>query len=582
MKELATLLPFIRPYRRTLAWGLALLVLSTLIAGAQPLVLRRGIDALARLPPAPRVVASSAALLLGLAALRWLLQVVFRHALFGVTRRVEHDLRNAVFRAVLRLDAAFFGRMPTGDLLSRATNDLDAVRNLLGFGLLSAANTLLLGALAIVGMVWIAPPLAAVAVLPLGLLTLVMKRQAREIHRASKEVQEQLGRVATRAQERIAGVRVVKAFAQEGAEVAAFRELNRETFAKNLELVKVSGLGYTAMGLIAELGVLGTLVVGGLGMQAGRYTAGDFMGFLAYQLMLVWPMVALGWVLNMVQRAAASMGRANEILRAEPEVRDAPGASEPGEVRGELEVRGLTFRYPAAARDALTGVTLRVPAGGRLGVVGRTGAGKSTLLGLFARLYRVPDGTVFLDGKDVNALAVAGLRAHIGYVPQDAFLFSDRMKSNIAYGRREEVLEEVAAAARLSRLDGEIESFPEKYEQLIGERGVTLSGGQRQRATLARATILGPRVLLFDDVFANVDSRTEREILDGLEEFLKGRTVIVAGHRLAAVRRCDRIVVLDGGRVVEEGTHDELVARGGIYRDLWDRQRLAEELEALA
>lgn len=583
MKELRTLLPYLRPYRRTLAWSLALVAVANVLATAMPLLLKHGIESLkGAAAGGAHALTVCVVLLFACAALRFVTQTLFRHALFGIARRVEFDLRNDLFAALLALDAPFYGRMPTGDILSRATNDLDGVRMLLGFGLMSLVSTVFLGVLALAGMLWISPRLTAVAVLPLAILALVVRRFGHEMHHRSQEVQEQLARVSTRAQENFAGVRVVKAFAQEEAEVAAFGRLNEETLRKNLALVRVSGIAFAAMSLVAELGVLGTLVLCGYGILEGRYTVGDFLAFVAYQFMLVWPMIALGWTINLLQRAEVSMGRINAVLRARPEVADPPGAADPGEVRGGIEVRDLRFRYPGAARDALAGISFHVRAGERIGVVGRTGAGKSTLLSLFARVYPVPDGAVLLDGQDVNRLSLRGLRARIGYVPQDAFLFSDRIRSNIAYGREAEVLDEVVAAARLSRLDAEIEGFPDRYDQLIGERGVTLSGGQKQRATLARATIVGPRVLLLDDVFANVDFRTEHEILDRWEEWLRGRTVLLAGHRLAGIRRCDRILVLDGGALADAGTHDELLARGGIYRELWERQRLREELESLA
>ncbi len=574
MDKLRPIFPYLRPRIPRMAAGILLVLLVNLVGMQVPRFVKRGIDAL-EAHAASELLERTALLIVGAYFLRGILQFLMRQTMIALARDVEYELRRDLFAHLLTLPPAWFDRNKTGDVVSRSTNDVEAVRMLCGFSIAGIANTVFALAFALVGMCLISVRMALIALVPLLALALLVKRSGARMHELSKLVQEQLSRISARAQEAFAGVRVVKAFAREPAELRAFDVLSREYADGNMALVRTQAFAYAAMAMVAEAGVAVTLLVCGRGIIGGEFTKGDFIAFSAYQFMLLWPMTSLGWVLNLIQRGTASLGRVQEVL------------SEPGEpadegrdgrkIEGRIEFRGLTFGY--GDRPVLRDVSLVVPAGSSVAIVGRTASGKSTLVSLVPRLYAPPRGTVLLDGVDVLDLAAGVLRSRVAMVPQDPFLFSDTVRGNIAFGRPDATEDEVRLVARRSRVEGDILGFTDGYAQRVGERGITVSGGQKQRISIARALLMDPRVLILDDALSSVDAETEEAILTDLREVFRGRTVLLVSHRVSTVRLADRIVVLDEGRIVEEGTHAELLARGGLYAAMAERQALAEELE---
>lgn len=575
MDKLRPIFPYLRHRVPRMAAGIVLVLLVNLVGMQVPRFVKDGIDALER--HAAVEVLERAALLIVLAYLvRGTLQFLMRQTMIALAREVEYELRRDLFAHLLTLPPAWFDRNKTGDVVSRATNDVEAVRMLCGFSIAGLANTVFALTFALVGMCLISVRMALIAMVPLLALALLVKRSGERMHDLSKRAQEHLSRISARAQEAFSGVRVVKAFAREAAELRAFDGLSREYADANLDLVRTQAFAYAAMAMVAEAGVAVTLLVCGRGIIGGEFTKGDFIAFSAYQFMLLWPMTSLGWVLNLIQRGTASLGRVQEILSVPGEPPDAAGV-DGRRVEGRIEFRGLTFGY--GERPVLRDVSLVVPAGSSVAIVGRTGSGKSTLVSLVPRLYAPPRGTVFLDGMDVLDLGVSTLRTRVAMVPQDPFLFSDTVRGNIAFGRPDAAEDEVRLAARRARVEVDILGFTDGYAQRVGERGITVSGGQKQRMSIARALLMDPRVLILDDALSSVDAETEEAILTDLREVFRGRTVLLVSHRVSTVRLADRIVVLDEGRVVEEGTHAELLARGGLYAAMAERQALAEELD---
>lgn len=583
MKQLLTLIPYLRRYGVPISWGLLLVVLANAFTLAPPYFIKRGIDALGSAGAARHDVARYAVLVVVSAVLGGAARYGMRDLLNGVSRRVEFDLGNDLFRHLLRLDAPFYGRTPTGDIMSRMTNDLAAVRMAAGPAYMYLVNTLVGTIIALSMMIWIDPWLTLVSIVPMLALPPVTVGFGRIIHRRFEKIQEQFAALSTMAQENLSGIRIVKAYGREGQQVERIRRGSEEYLERNMGLARVSGLFHPLLGLFSGFAMVLALLLGGRAVIQGTISVGDFVAFTLYLGMLSWPMIALGWVVNLFQRGAASMARINRIFAEEPAV---AAPAEPvvlRAVRGELEFRDVSFRYPGSDRLVLSGVSFHVPAGRMLAVVGATGSGKSTLVSLLARLRDPTAGEVLLDGVPLRELPLDQLRAAIGVVPQDAFLFSDTVRENLAMGveatdaaAREE---RVRAAAGIAQLDRTIQRLPAGYDTLLGERGVNLSGGQKQRATLARAIARDPRVLVMDDALSAVDTHTEAEILAGLRGVLHGRTSVVVSHRVSAVMGADQIVVLEGGRVVETGTHGELLQRGGAYAALLHRQLLAEDVE---
>jgi ATP-binding cassette subfamily B protein len=618
------LLGYVTRYRRDFLLGLACVVVNKAVALAAPLILSRAIDDLHRAVTRAKLFGYGS-LLLGIGLAGGLFLFLSRRILIGASRHIEYDMRNDFLAHLQTLPQSYYQTHRTGDLMSRATNDLNAVRMMIGPSVMYAANTVLVFVVALAVMLSIDVRLTLVALIPLPFVSISVKYFGSAIHRRFEQIQAQLSEISAVAQEALSGVRVVRAYRQERAEAERFRASNEEYLRRNRRLIVLQGMFFPSMSFFLGLGTLLVLWIGSREVIRGRITIGQFVAFNAYLTMLSWPMIAFGWVTNMLQRGMASWKRMLEVLDTAPAIADAasPDAirrAEPAIRRGEIEFRDLVFRYGDTL--VLDHVSARIEAGQTVALVGVTGSGKSTLISLLARLHDPPRGTVFIDGVDVRDIPLAVLRGAIGFVPQEPFLFSDTLADNVAFGldanswtgapggaggerRREERpgttpapppaphdparpvhpvrrLREAKtlAAAAVARLDKDVAGFPKGYETMVGERGITLSGGQKQRTALARAVVIDPRILILDDALSAVDTYTEEEILSRLRTVMRERTSIIVSHRISTVRDADQIFVLDGGRIVERGTHEELIERNGLYAELHRKQLLEEELAA--
>ena len=592
MNELRTILPYFRPYRTGAVAGLALVVVTNLFTVAGPYLIKLSIDGLGDPDVTMGRISTYALLLVAAAFLGGAAKYGMRELLNGLSRRIECDLRNDYFAHLLRLDAGFYGRTRTGDLMARATNDTQAVRMATGPAIMYAVNTFVSFLLTLGLMVWISPRLTVYALVPMVVLPPVVFMFARVIHRRFEKIQEQFSTLSTMVQENLTGMRIVRAYVQEDSQAHQFDELNREYMDRNMDLVKVAGLFHPILALFSGAAMVIVLWVGGLEVIAGRITTGDYVAFGIYVAYLIWPLIALGWVVNLFQRGSASMGRLNKIFETEPAVRPPENPVPLAEPRGGVEFRNVSFRYPGTERLVLEDVSCSADPGQTVAVVGPTGSGKSTLVTLIPRIYDVTSGRVLVDGVDVRDLDSGELRSLIGMVPQDPFLFSATIEENIGLGigldlgaeepgaEDEDPDEVVLEAARVAQLHMAIEGFPKGWGTLLGERGVNLSGGQKQRTTLARAVARDPRILVLDDALSAVDTHTEARILDDLAHVMEGRTSFIISHRVSAVMNADLILVLDGGRMVERGLHTELMALGGTYAQLLHRQMLEQDIES--
>lgn len=555
-------------------------VCANMVQLAQPQVLRGAIDDLYRGVTAEKLGRHALAVL-GIAVLAGLFRFLMRHWVIGISRRLEYELRNELFAHLQRQPAQWFQARRTGELMSLATNDLAAVRMLLGPGIMYTVNTLSVGVLSIVFMLRLSPHLTLLSLLPLPLVSLSVWWFGSLIHRRFEGVQERLAALSAHVQENLAGVRIVRAFGAEDRETRRFDAMSDDYRAGQLGLIRLSGVFHPLLAFLSGVGALLAIWLGGREVLAGRITLGGFVAFTVYLAMLNWPMVALGWVINIFQRGMASYERIARLLDEAPAIASPPDAVVPtGAAHGTVEVRDLTFAFPGTTEPALRGVSFTVPAGSTVALVGRTGSGKSALLSLLPRLFDPPAGTVFLDGHDVRTLDLGWLRAQVAAVPQDPFLFSATLAANIAYGVPDEDPQGIARAAAVAHLEGDVSHFPEGFATRVGERGITLSGGQRQRTAIARALLRDAPVLLLDDCLSSVDTQTEEAILGGLRAEMRRRTTLLVSHRVSTVREADLILVLERGEVVERGTHDELLALGGHYAALHRAQRLEEELAA--
>jgi ATP-binding cassette, subfamily B, multidrug efflux pump len=578
------LLPYVLRYRRAFAIGLACVLVTTAVQLASPWILKHAIDDLATSVTRQKL-ALYAGLLLAVACVSAVFRYLMRRVLIGASRDIEYDLRNDFYARLQRMPLGYYQARRTGDLMSRATNDLNAVRMMVGPAIMYSSNTLLVFVVAIVLMATIDARLTLIALLPLPLVSISVKYFGSAIHSRFERIQAQLSDLSAVVQEALAGVRVVRAYGQEQAELRRFRTANEEYVRRNRGLIRLQGAFFPSMTLFLGFGALLVLWMGSREVIRGRISLGDFVAFNAYLVMLSWPMIAFGWVTNILQRGLASWKRMLEVLDAVPDIDDryVTPAGRALTPRGRIELRHLTFRYPGHDAAVLDDVSLTIGEGTTTAFVGATGSGKSTLLSLLARLHDPPAGSVFLDGIDVREVPLATLRGAIGFVPQEPFLFSDSIAGNVAFGVGGDLADlepRIRQAAAVARLDVDVSGFPKGYETMVGERGITLSGGQKQRTAIARAVMTDAPVLVLDDAMSAVDTYTEEEILARLRAVMRERTAILVSHRVSTVRGADQIVVLDRGRVAERGTHDELVAGGGLYAELYRKQLLEEELAA--
>ena len=579
------LLPYVNRYRRAFVIGLACVIATTTFQLLSPWVLKYAIDDLNRGVTRQKLLLY-AGLLLGVALVRGAFLFLMRRIIIGASRDIEYDIRNDFFARLERLPLGYYQSRRTGDLMSRATNDLNAVRMMIGPAIMYSANTVLVFLVASILMATIDLRLTLIALIPLPFVSLSVRYFGSAIHKRFEAIQAQLSDVSAVVQEALAGVRVVRAYRQEAHEIGRFRASNEEYLRRNRVLIRLQGAFYPSMTLFLGLGSLLVLWLGSRDVIRGEITLGEFVAFNGYLVMLSWPMIAFGWVTNILQRGFASWGRMLEVLDQEPAISDVnvTPAGRAAPLDGAIEVRDLTFAYPGSDRTVLEHVSLRIERGQTVAFVGATGSGKSTLINLLPRLHEPPPGTVFLGGVDVREIPLERLRSAIGFVPQEPFLFSDTIAGNVSFGvssadpaSRDERIRRAAAVARL---DKDVDEFPRGYDTTVGERGITLSGGQKQRTALARAVMLDPAVLILDDALSAVDTYTEEEILSRLRGVMRERTSIIVSHRISTVRDADQIFVLDHGRIAERGRHDALVARGGLYAALYKKQLLEEELQA--
>jgi len=578
--RLSYLWPYLRPHRRKLILGILAIVAGVGLGLVSPLLVGKAIDAVRRGVSGGGLM-GYAGLVVGFSLLQGVFTYLQRMILVAMSRDVEYDLRNVYFAALEKQSPAFFQQYPTGDLMARATNDMQAVRMLCGPAIMYSVNTVITGAGALLLMGRINVRLMLVALVTAPLVAGATVLFGRRIHVLFTGVQEKFAGITARVQENLAGVRVVRAYAREAREEDDFARVNDDYLEGNRRLVAWSVAFHPLLQALIGLGFAAVLWYGGLLVIRGQISVGQFVTFQLFLGKLTWPMIALGWVINLAQRGTASLIRIQKILDAEPAIRDVEPLVDPGEIHGAVGFRGLTFSYLEGETPVLADVDLRVPAGQTVAVVGRTGAGKTTLLSLIPRLIDPPEGTLHVDGADVRRIPLARLRGAIGMVPQETFLFSASIRDNIALGRPDAGDEEVTRAARLAALESDLAGFPKGLDTMVGERGLTLSGGQKQRVALARALLREPRILLLDDCLSAVDTQTEELILGNLRKVFEGRTVFLVSHRISTVKDADLILVLDHGRIAERGSHSQLIASGGLYADLHQRQLLEEELAAV-
>jgi ATP-binding cassette subfamily B protein len=586
LKPLLRLLPYLGKYKKTLILGVLTVMMSNLFTVVQPLFVGHAVDVLKteleqRHAGATEVVFYAAAIA-GFSLVAGFFTFLTRQTIIVVSRHVEYDLRNDFLRHIQKLSLTYFQNTPTGDLMALATNDIGAVRNTLGPGIMYPTDTAMTFTMVLCIMLYTDWQLTLLALIPLPFVSIAVYRLGKIVHEKFEERQQKYSALTTRAQENLSGIRIVKAYVREHHEIGLFRELSWDYLKKNLVLARVQSIMWPLMFLLVGFSLILTLYFGGLRVIDGQLSIGTLTAFFGYLVMLIWPMIAFGWVINMLQQGAASMARLAKVFDTQPEIQNAPDADYSiTSLRGEIEFRNATLWHKGAGRPALRDISLRIDAGTTVAVVGYTGSGKSSLVSLLLRLYDLNGGDLLIDGVDIRRIPLDVLRANIGYVPQETFLFSDSIADNIRYGADGVQEDRLREAADIAQIEQDIAGFPKGFDTVLGERGITLSGGQKQRASLARAVIRRPKILILDDALSAVDTYTEEEILKRLRRLMKGCTSVLISHRVSTIKDADLIVVLYDGAITERGTHEELVDQGGIYAELYRKQLLEEELEHL-
>jgi ATP-binding cassette subfamily B protein len=581
-RDLTPLYVYMRRYRWGYLWGTLSCISANAVWVLFPQVIQRAIDEMGHGISRQRILLF-AGLLIGIALVKGVLLYSQRWILIGISREIEFDLRSDLFKKLEQQDSGFYQRYRTGDIMARLTNDLSAVRNLLGPALMYSANTVFFTVFALFFLLRISPWLTLVAFAPMPLASILVQYFGSRIHDRFERIQASFSDISSQTQENYSGARLVRAFAREESQIGLFERLNRQYIARSLKLVQLMGMLWPTLEFILGVAMVITLLAGGHLVIAHRISVGQFVAFNTYMVLLTWPIIAVGWVVNIFQRGTASVKRIDELMRAEPVIDDSsadPTIQAGTVLQGEIEFRDLNFSYGETSNDSgvLHGISLKIPAGSSLAIVGPTGSGKSTLVNLISRLYEAPEGSLLIDGRGVRDYPLAVLRRNIGMVPQETFLFSATIRENLAFGAPHASPEDLLEAAAAAHIRQEFEEFPQGFETMVGERGVTLSGGQKQRAAIARALLRRPAILILDDALSSVDTYTEERILNGLRGYTEGATTILISHRVSTVRNADQIAVLDRGRIVELGRHDELLSLDGYYAGLYRKQQLEEEL----
>ena len=578
MKKFKDLILLVLRYKREIIFGLISLFIVDIAHLIMPLIIRGTIDSLALGIATGSLLTKYALYIIALALIGAFFRYLWRYYIIGSSRKVEQYLRNKLFFHLQSLSASFFDRTKTGDLMARSINDIDAVRMATGPGVARLVDAILFFVFSLAFMLRISPTLTLYTVIPLSFTTIIVTIFGKRIHNRFEKVQKGFADITEQVRESLSGIREIKAFVQEKGKIKEFRKVNEEFVAKNMSLVKVWGMFFPLIMLIGGLATAMVILFGGRKVILNEVSLGDMVAFSTYLGMLTWPLMSIGWVVNLVQRGAASMGRINKILLISPEIKDEKDAIKM-DIQGKIEYRHLSFAYPDRKELALKNIDLLIEPGVRLGIVGKVGSGKTTLIQLLLRVYDPPSGHLFIDNVDIRKISLSSLRKDIGVVPQESILFSTSIRENIAFGNSEISEEEIIEIAKRCKIYEEIKEFPHGLDTIVGERGITLSGGQKQRIALARAILMNPRVLILDDAFSSVDTETEEAILQNLKEIMRNRTSIIISQRISSVKNLDFIIVLDEGEIVERGTHEELLNLNGIYANLYERQKIAKEEE---
>ena len=581
MKNLLTLKKYFIKYKTKLLWGMLFILISNAMTVYLPILLKDSINEIQKNANSA-ILLRYALLIVGTSIVAGIFRYLIRQSIIVVSREIEYDLRSDFWEHIQKLPLKYFQNNSTGNIMSHATNDINAVRGFIGPAVMYSIDTVIRLVIVVAIMISLNFTLTVYALLPLPILSYGVYRVGKLIHEKYTKIQENFSQLTTRAQENFSGIRVIKSYVREANEIKRWNELSQEFLRKNMNLVRIQSLIMPILTIITGISIIVVIWVGGTKVIDGEMNLGEMAAFVMYLSILIWPVIAFGWVMNIIQQAEASMKRLNKILNEPYEIQDSSSTDlSVKELKGEIELRNVSFKYLDALPDVIKDVNLKIPVGSTLAIVGHTGSGKTSLINLIPRLYDVTSGEIFIDGKNVKDISLDVLRTNVAVVQQESFLFSDSVYGNLSYGLRNTDKQRVEEVSRIANFDKDVLSFPNGYDTVVGERGITFSGGQKQRASLARALATNPKILIIDDSFSAVDTHTEEEILKNLKEFMKNRTSIIISHRISTVKDADRIVVLENGRIAEQGFHSELVEQKGIYAELHYRQLLEKELEEL-